>query len=279
MDNSCEDQINHGTIDHSQLHLMNMPMPVDDQVDTVSASPSHFVPALPNDTLTRSSTIGSTRQVEMQGLASNHVSTQWSMLPASTGPPCNDNPHQSFELNVPNTVDLGLHGFVSQTNMSAAGPSSLNFTDSSNSTFTGPFDSGITNHGRIQDLVAIPVLAQTPMQLASAKLPYEQFQNPTQSASTSYSLAQGLPSQDKGIASTTRKRTRSSEPSQEHRLSIIRQQLSKKTGVPECSLDTFCFEPQPKRERTSTQKQNKNDVHNAGGACVLCFITKKKVLS
>ncbi len=274
MDNSCESQIFHGTLDFSQLHSMNVLHPVDDQLDTVSADSSRFVPALPIDTPTRPSTIGSTRQFEIQGLASNPISAQISVLPASTGPPWDEDLDQYVELDVPGIVDVGRPGFVSQTDMIPAGPSSLNYIDSSNSIVPGPFHPGIINPGKV---VATPILAETPMQVASAELLYGQSQNPTQSTSIPHSLVQDVRSQNKGMADIDRKRTRSSEPSQDHQLSIFRQQLSKK-GVPECSLNAFCFQPQPKRQRTITQKQSKNDVQNAGGACVLCFMTKKKVL-
>lgn len=166
-----------------------------------------------------------------------------------------------------------------QFGMTSAGPSSFDFVDLSNSTLAGPSHSGVTNQFGMQGLMPTPVLGQTSMQPALAGLTYRQCPNPTQPISTSYSLYQDRPSQNHGMGKTTRKRPRSPKPTQEQRLSAIRQQLSKRTGVPELSLDAFCFnpDPAPKRSRTSFQKQNKKDVENAGGACFLCVVSKRKV--
>lgn len=76
----------------------------------------------------------------------------------------------------------------------------------------------------------------------------------------------------------TRERPRSSSPSQKQWLLAVRQQLSKRTGIPQSSLSTFCMgsKVNKKRQRTNFQKQNKREVENKGGACYLCIITKRR---
>lgn len=79
-------------------------------------------------------------------------------------------------------------------------------------------------------------------------------------------------------APVRRKRLRSPNP-------ISRQELSKisnKSGVPEAHLGLMCIEGMPvpsnrKRKRTANQSKNRKDVTNAGGACLLCILTKKPV--
>lgn len=277
IDNISVGQIYNGTLDLPQLDPINRLHPVNDQVDTIFEGSSRFdFSSLPVDTITRPTTIGSTHQSALQGNTPNFVSGQTFVLPASTGSLCNEMTNPCFKPSVPDSVGARRPDFDSQFDMTAAGPSSLNFAGSLNSTMTGTFSSGITNQREIQDLVPMPVLASRPIQLASAELPYRQFQ--TSPTSMSHSLDQSLPSQSVGTGRTTRKRPRSSEPTQDLQLSIIRQQLSKQTGVPEHSLEAFCLGPQPKqkRSRTSIQRRNRKDVQYAGGACVLCFISKRK---
>ena len=76
-----------------------------------------------------------------------------------------------------------------------------------------------------------------------------------------------------------RKRRGLPQPTKGQQLSAIGHQLAKRTGVPEASLVVMCVNPvpPPKRRRTLSQKRNKKDVENVGGACYLCLYLKKKV--
>lgn len=72
---------------------------------------------------------------------------------------------------------------------------------------------------------------------------------------------------------------RQSSPDLTHdqRLRALNQQISRRTGVPEVSLSTFCIELPQKRSRTDEQKRNKRLVENAGGSCFFCVLNKRKV--
>ncbi len=102
--------------------------------------------------------------------------------------------------------------------------------------------------------------------------------DPIQSVSTLSSSQNERPVQNSEM-NIKRKRLRSAESTNAKRLTDAQRQLAKRTRVPEASLSVMCFNPesQPKRSRTSSQKQNKKDVENVGGSCLLCFVDKKKV--
>ena len=83
--------------------------------------------------------------------------------------------------------------------------------------------------------------------------------------------------------SRTRKRKQEPRPTEKRQRSAERK-LSKRTGVPEGSLQVIDFlcrdqysSNTTKRRRTEIQKKNKKDVEDKGGACLLCHLSKKKV--
>ena len=116
------------------------------------------------------------------------------------------------------------------------------------------------------------------MQQSLTDSQYRPGTDPIQSVSTVSSSQNERPVQNSEM-NIIRKRPRSAEPTNAKRLTDARRQLAKRIRVPENSLSVMCFdtESQPKRSRTSSQKQNKKDVENVGGSCLLCFIDKKKV--
>ena len=87
---------------------------------------------------------------------------------------------------------------------------------------------------------------------------------------------QHIQSPEKGLG--TQKRPRTPQPNITECLSALQRQ-AKRSGVPQTSLDVMRFNPEPrsKRPRTSSQKQNKKDVQEAGGSCFLCLLFKKWV--
>jgi len=83
--------------------------------------------------------------------------------------------------------------------------------------------------------------------------------------------------------SRTRKRKQEPRSTEKRQRSAV-SKLSKRTGVPEGSLQVIDFlcrdqysSSTTKRRRTESQKKNKKDVENKGGACLLCHLVKKKV--
>ena len=102
--------------------------------------------------------------------------------------------------------------------------------------------------------------------------------DPGQHVSTFSSSQHDRPVQKSDMNKMIRKRPSSRQPTNEQHLSALRR-FAKKSGVPEDLLGTICPNtgPQPKRPRTSSQKRNKKDVENVGGACFLCLVSKKKV--
>ena len=83
-------------------------------------------------------------------------------------------------------------------------------------------------------------------------------------------------SPEKGLV--THKRPRIPQPNITECLSALQRQ-AKQTGVPQTSLNVMRLksEPRSKRSRTSSQKQNRKDVQDAGGSCFLCLFFKKRV--
>ena len=141
----------------------------------------------------------------------------------------------------------------------------------------------LTSESNHQHEMQTPVPAlvsdQTTMQSFSKNLQHRHGLGPVQSVSTLSSFQHDRPVQNSETNMIIRKRPRSPQPTEVQRLSAIQHQLSKRTGVPEISLGVMCFntEPRPKRNRTSSQKQNKKDVEKIGGSCFLCLVFRKKV--
>jgi hypothetical protein len=176
-------------------------------------------------------------------------------------------------------MDTSYSGTYSQIGAASVGPSSLNFLDLSNSNLARPSISGTNNQLEMERFTPTPVSAQSFVQSGLEGLSVIQYSNLTQPISASSPLYQAQSSQNTGKGKTTRKRPRSPKPTRAHQLSVIRRQLSTRTGVPMVSLGAFCLNPgpAPKRSRTSLQKQNKKDVESAGGSCFLCLARKRRV--
>ena len=131
---------------------------------------------------------------------------------------------------------------------------------------------GLPNSGLQRPIPAL-VSDQTTMQPSLADSQHRHGLDLIQPVSTLSSV------QNSDINMIIRKRPSSPQLIEAQRLHGVRQVLSKQTGIPETFLGLICSnsEPAPKRSRTSSQKQNKKDVQNQGGPCLLCFIFKKKV--
>jgi len=88
-----------------------------------------------------------------------------------------------------------------------------------------------------------------------------------------------LPGANSNFEKASHKRSLNSERDAEYQLSRARRTLSKQAAVPEDSLVLLTFDtnPAPKRQRTEVQRENKRMVIEAGGSCLLCLLTKKRV--
>ena len=141
------------------------------------------------------------------------------------------------------------------------------------------YSPGSNHQYEMQTPVAALVSDQTPVQSSLTNLQHGSGLDPIQSVSTLSSFHHDRPKKNYDTNMIIRKRLRSPQPTEVQRLSTIQNQLSKKTGVPEISIGVMCFnaEPRPKRNRTSSQKQNKKIVEDVGGSCFLCLVHKKKV--
>ena len=96
--------------------------------------------------------------------------------------------------------------------------------------------------------------------------------NPSLAMLTS-SFQQSLPSQNDSISKAKRKRHQSPGPSQEQ-LSVLRQNISRNIGIPEGSLDAFCFGPKLIQK---PPKKNQQAAQTAGGPCVRCATLNTRV--
>ena len=146
----------------------------------------------------------------------------------------------------------------------------------------GPPNCGFSRQWGTQGPVSGLTLNQTTMYSSLTNLQDKHGLNPDpgQHVSTFSSSQHDRPVQKSDIDKRTRKRPSSRQPTDEQHLSVLRRD-AKKTGVPEDRLGMICFgtEHQTKRRRSSPQKQNKQEVEDAGGSCFLCKVTKKKVFS
>ena len=239
---------------------------IDSQYDATPGYPLEFnIANFSNYPVAGPSNPGITDQLQMQGLIPELGLGYTLMQPALTVLPYREGSNPSQLL-------------------STSGPSYTGFADLSNDTLVGTSTSGVTDQLEMQGLPVTPRLDQTYMQSAVRELPYTECSNQAQPILTSNVLQKYHPIPDQSIAANTRKRPRSPKPFQEQQLSAINRTLSRQTGVPEVSLNTFSSDracsnlvPATKRTRTSLQKRNKKDVGDAGGACLLCRITKKQV--
>ena len=137
---------------------------------------------------------------------------------------------------------------------------------------------GLPNSGLQRPIPAL-VSDQTAMQPSLADSQHGHGLDLIQPVSTLSTVQHDQPVQNSDINMIIRKRPSSPQLIEAQRLHGVRQLLSKQTGIPETFLGLICSnsEPTPKRSRTSSQKQNKKDVQNQGGSCLLCLIFKKKV--
>ena len=146
----------------------------------------------------------------------------------------------------------------------------------------GPPSSGFNSQWGTQGPVSGLTLNQTTMYSSLTDLQDKHGLNPDpgQHVSTFSSSQHDRPVQKSDRNKMIRKRPSSRQPTNEQQLSAL-SRLAKKTGVPEDLLGTICpnSEPPPKRRRSSPQKQNMQEVQDAGGSCFLCKVTKKKVFS
>ena len=103
----------------------------------------------------------------------------------------------------------------------------------------------------------------------------------TQHPAVADSVHARLPGADSNFKKASHKKSPNPERGADHRLSRARRTLSKQAAVPEESLVLLTFDtnPAPKRRRTEVQRENKRMVMEAGGSCLLCLLTKKRVLS
>ena len=168
---------------------------------------------------------------------------------------------------------------LEQSGKADAELSSLNSVNPLNSIPPGLPSSGSNHQYGMQGPIPALVSDQTSMQPSLTNVQHEHGLDPIQPAPTWSSFQHDRPVQNSDMNVIIRKRPRSPQPTEAQRLSAVQHQLAKRTGVPEISLDVMCFneEPQSKRSRTSSQKQNKKDVENVGGSCFLCLVYKKKV--
>ena len=170
-------------------------------------------------------------------------------------------------------------GNSEQPGMINAWPLSMDTTQSSNSVPTSLTDLGHNRQYGMQGPSLASSSEKRPIGPHSIGPQYGQdLMNspPPLSTMSSVQHHQSIQSPEKGLV--TRKRPRSPQPNMSKHLSALQRQ-AKQIGVPENSLDIMCFnkEPRSKRPRTSSQKQNKKDVQDAGGSCFLCLVFKKKV--
>ena len=161
----------------------------------------------------------------------------------------------------------------------ASGPDVNDITDIPNSVLAGVYDFETINHFGVPSSMSNPLSGQPSTYPALSGSLHGQFPDPARSASSSSVLhhhqLNQTPVMDKAI---TRKRRRSTQGNPEQRMSATRKQLSKQSRVPETYLGTmWCSEPASKNSRTTSQRQNKKAVENAGGACFLCLVLKKQV--
>ena len=203
--------------------------------------------------------------------------------------------HSGMTLTNPSNsglAELSINAFEGSSNFetlesfdyAVTGPSNLSSTHPFDNLSAGPPNYGPNNHHGLQEPLSALATDQTTMQSSSTSLQHgpslssEPLQHPS-TLSSSSSLQHKRPLQNPGTDMIIRKRPASPQPAETQRLSALQHQLAKKTGVPEISLGVMCFgrESQPKRRRTSSQKQSKKDVEDAGGSCYLCLVLKKKV--
>lgn len=153
------------------------------------------------------------------------------------------------------------------------------YTDHPNSMLARSSDFDTNNQFRLQSSVHNPTSGQPSTYPAPFGSLHRQLPGSSQPALV-WSLIHQNQSNETPVMDNapTRKRRRSPGTTLEQRMSTTRKQLSKQTGVPETFLGTmWCSEPAPKQSRTNSQRQNKKDVMNAGGACFLCLVLKRKV--
>ena len=161
-----------------------------------------------------------------------------------------------------------------------AGLLSLDSIDVPNSMPAPPPDVVFSRQHEVQTPIAAFSSDQPSFQPLLAGSQYGQSLDPAQLVSTLSSTQHDQAVQSPSISVITRKRPGLPQPTKARPLSAIQNQLAKRTGVPEASIGVMCFntEPLPKRSRTGSQKQNKKDVQNGGGSCVLCLMNRKKVI-
>lgn len=164
--------------------------------------------------------------------------------------------------------------------MTSTSPSSFDPANLSYSMPTKPYNVEATSQLGTPGSTVLPSSNLTVAYPTSAESSDNQYPHPTKSFGDTNALYQTSPSKAQGIGKATRKRPRSSQPTEEQ-ISTIQRNLSKRTGIPEGSLGAFCFSQAlvNKRPRTNSQTQNKKQVENAGGSCLLCFLDKKQVIS
>ena len=190
------------------------------------------------------------------------------------------NPSYLNPLALPNSAPELLFnlGVIEQPGVAfkdTSGPLVNDIMDLPNKVLAGAYDSETVNHFGVQNSMPKPVSGQPPMVPALSGSLHGQFPDPAQSASASSVNHHYQPNQiPVMVKAIPRKRRQSPQGASEQR----RKQLSKQSRVPEPYLSTmWCLEPAPKSRRTTSQKQNKKAVENAGGACFLCLCFKKKV--
>lgn len=160
-----------------------------------------------------------------------------------------------------------------------SGPDVNDITDLPNNVLVGAYDFETVNHFGVQSSMPNPLSGQPSVFPALSGSSQGHFPDPARSASALSALHHSQPNQTPVIGKAiTRKRRRSPQGNPEKGMSATRRKLSKQSRVPETFLGTmWCSEPAPKSSRTTSQKQNKKAVENAGGACFLCLVLKKQV--
>ena len=177
------------------------------------------------------------------------------------------------------STDLSCFGFADLSSNAHGASPHVGVLEHFNSMSVGLPNPGSIHQCRIQGPVPALGSDQTRMQPSLPNSQHRHGIDPVQPVSNLSSLQHNEPFPNSDTNMIVRKRPRSPQLAEAQRLHGVRQLLSKRTGVPETSLGLICFntQPAPKRSRTSSQKQNKEDVLNAGGSCFLCLILKKKV--
>ena len=206
-----------------------------------------------------------------------HDSQPWVLRPISS-------PLANQMSTQPALHDLSHANIYGQSGPSSMSPSSLISAHSPRTNLKEPTSLSDSDTVGMQALIPSPRWKQTVIQpISVGSSPNEHTildpTGPSPLIPTPHPRLEANPPINHTRITRARKRGRSPASIKEEKLSATRRTLSKRTGIPECALDTFCIDsnPAPKRARTASQKREKKNVESAGGSCMLCRFLKQKV--